>query len=544
MKVVRAAKRDSGDMLNVFNELGTALNSPIYQFLGTPFDNYATIILTDFREIEDILTRRTKEFDRFDNTKEMTNPLLREATINMESHDRFKAQRKLWAGVMIPEFVNKVATLHIHTTCLDLIQLWNRKAELAKERPFSAGDDIRFEGFDSIWGFTFGTDLGSTKAQLKSQLALDEDSVQVPDTSEEAVEFPKGDPPLLYTLIRRIIDRFEDLAKSLVPKVKLWLMFKSPSWRRDIRAKDDEIANLVANSRAAFADKPLADEAQATSAMDQVLRRLHNSKVESLTAHAADPDSHLKDELFLFLIAGFETTATALSWAVKYLSAHQDSQKKLREALRATFGNNKTPSAQDIIKADIPYLDAYMAEVLRCSLVVGAVLRRCKTDTSILGFPIKKDALLLLMLNAETYMLQHDIEVAEEKRSETSKQYAGVRGQNYRWAMDERRAFKPERWLHSNAANANGIDEEVPVYDEHAGPTMPFALGPRGCFGKRLAMAKLKIDLTLLVLAFEFLEVKGKGKTEKGKEYNLGSWEAAEKVARQPKYTHVRLRAL
>jgi len=48
------------------------------------------------------------------------------------------------------------------------------------------------------------------------------------------------------------------------------------------------------------------------------------------------------------------------------------------------------------------------------------------------------------------------------------------------WAAGTGRQFDPERWLRPNGS-----------FDANAGPSLPFSLGQRGCFGKSLAVSSL-----------------------------------------------------
>jgi hypothetical protein len=48
------------------------------------------------------------------------------------------------------------------------------------------------------------------------------------------------------------------------------------------------------------------------------------------------------------------------------------------------------------------------------------------------------------------------------------------------WAAGTGRLFDPERWLRSDG-----------TFDPNAGPSLPFSLGQRGCFGKSLAVSSL-----------------------------------------------------
>lgn len=46
------------------------------------------------------------------------------------------------------------------------------------------------------------------------------------------------------------------------------------------------------------------------------------------------------------------------------------------------------------------------------------------------------------------------------------------------WAAGTGRSFDPERWLRPDGS-----------FDPNAGPSLPFSLGQRGCFGKSLAVS-------------------------------------------------------
>jgi cytochrome P450 len=88
------------------------------------------------------------------------------------------------------------------------------------------------------------------------------------------------------------------------------------------------------------------------------------------------------------------------------------------------------------------------------------------------------------------------------------------------WRDSDIDQFLPERWLKPDGS-----------FDPMAGPQLAFGLGPRGCFGKRLALQQLKIEVALLVWSFKFLEVPEE----------LGGWDAVQKFAREPVKCWVRL---
>ena len=72
-------------------------------------------------------------------------------------------------------------------------------------------------------------------------------------------------------------------------------------------------------------------------------------------------DRELRDELMTLLVAGHETTATALSWAIELLSRHPEELARLED---------------DVAAGDGAYLDAVIKETLRLRPVIALVLRR------------------------------------------------------------------------------------------------------------------------------------------------------------------------
>jgi cytochrome P450 len=72
-------------------------------------------------------------------------------------------------------------------------------------------------------------------------------------------------------------------------------------------------------------------------------------------------DRELRDELMTLLVAGHETTATALSWAVELLARHPEALDRL---------------ASDVEGGDGSYLDAVIKETLRLRPVIALVLRK------------------------------------------------------------------------------------------------------------------------------------------------------------------------
>ena len=84
------------------------------------------------------------------------------------------------------------------------------------------------------------------------------------------------------------------------------------------------------------------------------------------------------------------------------------------------------------------------------------------------------------------------------------------------WDQIDVREFKPERWI------VQEDDDEV--FDPLAGPLIVFGLGPRACFGRKLAYLELRQAIVLLLWNFEFQRVPAR----------LNSYTRVTKVTDQP----------
>ncbi|MFB8275275.1 cytochrome P450 [Nocardia colli] len=87
-------------------------------------------------------------------------------------------------------------------------------------------------------------------------------------------------------------------------------------------------------------------------------------------------DAELRDQLVTLLLAGHETTASALSWALHELAAAPDVQDRARQAAR---------------DGDDKYLEAVVKEALRHRMVIGRVQRQLTRDMTIGGVPLPRD---------------------------------------------------------------------------------------------------------------------------------------------------------
>jgi len=147
----------------------------------------------------------------------------------------------------------------------------------------------------------------------------------------------------------RILAAVSLLGPSIAPRL--------PAWRRIMGAVDELVFNEIAAHRA---DPDLESR-------DDILSLLLQARHEDGSSMS---DGELRDELMTLLIAGHETTATSLSWAIERLLRHPDLFARLHEEVAA--------GGEDL-------LDATIKETLRLRPVLPLVVRMLKEPMEIGG---------------------------------------------------------------------------------------------------------------------------------------------------------------
>jgi cytochrome P450 len=124
---------------------------------------------------------------------------------------------------------------------------------------------------------------------------------------------------------------------------------------------------LIAARRAAGAAAPAATSADGTSADGTGGQRPSHDLLGILLAARDEggvplTDTEIQDELITFLLAGHETSANTLCWALALLSAYPAARCRLTGELDTVLGD-RDPEADDA--AQLPWTRAVVAEALR-----------------------------------------------------------------------------------------------------------------------------------------------------------------------------------
>ncbi|KAI1205728.1 cytochrome P450 [Annulohypoxylon truncatum] len=191
--------------------------------------------------------------------------------------------------------------------------------------------------------------------------------------------------------------------------------------------------------------------------MTRILEQRDPEKVSDLqlAAHASD-----------FVVAGSETTATALSCILYYLFKNPAIKETLQKEVRSSF--QSYDRINSVSTTPLKYLKAVILEGLRIYPPLPFALPRV--------VPAGGDTVDGHFLPAGTIVSTNPVA-------------ASLGSQYFSDPMD----FKPERWL----------AEKDEVQGDILAATQPFSLGPRSCLGRNLAWLELRTVLAKLLWTYD-----------------------------------------
>jgi cytochrome P450 family 135 len=246
--------------------------------------------------------------------------------------------------------------------------------------------------------------------------------------------FGVSEGPSLESLrreLRRLLDTSVDPFKSaMLIALGPERVQRVPAFRREVERLNHVVYREIAQRRA------VSNLEQREDIMSLLLQATHEDG-------SPMSDEELRDELVTLLVAGHETTANALSWAVERLCRHPAKLDRLVEEVHA---------------GESTYLQAVVQETLRLRPVISIVLRRLVEPMEIGGRLLPAGvsivpAIHLVHRRADIYPSPHE--------------------------------FLPERFLESPPGTYTWL---------------PFGGGVRRCLGAAFAQFEMEVVLRELVL--------------------------------------------
>jgi cytochrome P450 len=151
-------------------------------------------------------------------------------------------------------------------------------------------------------------------------------------------------------------------------------------FRRAMRTLDGVVFDVIARRR----ESP---ESDAGDLLSMLLAARDEANGSGLS------DRELRDQVFTFLVAGYETTAVALSWTVALLDRHPEADRQLRDEVSAVLGG-RTPTIEDLPRLD--YTRRVVEEALRLYPPVYGLVRDAREVDVIGGFRIPARSMIVL----------------------------------------------------------------------------------------------------------------------------------------------------
>ncbi|KAJ7137572.1 cytochrome P450 [Mycena crocata] len=193
-------------------------------------------------------------------------------------------------------------------------------------------------------------------------------------------------------------------------------------------------------------------------------------------------DEEVLAQVPTFLVAGHETTSTAVTWALFALTQDLDAQTRLREELFTLSTDNPTMDELD----SLPYLECVVREVLRLYAPVPVTSRMATRD----------DILPLATPVTDANGTVHE-SIRVRKGDNIRIPIHALNCDEEIWGPDAKQ-FVPARW---SADADKPISSAIPGVWGHM---MTFLGGPRSCIGFRFSLVETKALLFTLVRGFEF----------------------------------------
>ncbi len=258
--------------------------------------------------------------------------------------------------------------------------------------------------------------------------------------------------------VHKAIDRFIDESA----RVSLMDIIGIPTW--------------VPRPSRLFGGNPVADMKRVADAAIKQRRTVGAKDVPDLLdllLQGMDPETRrqmnsaeLRDNILTFIVAGHETTALTLAWALYLCAFDQDVQEKLHTEVRAVLGG-RIAGPEDIGR--LPYTEQVIKETLRLYPPASFISRTAQAPDELCGREIRKKDTVMLPI----YALHRNEQL---------------------WPEPD--AFKPERF-------AKGAKHDRFAW-------LPFGDGPRVCIGAHFAMVEAQIIVASLISRYRFTPIAGK----------------------------------
>uniref|UniRef100_A0A1I8PQM7 Cytochrome P450 n=1 Tax=Stomoxys calcitrans TaxID=35570 RepID=A0A1I8PQM7_STOCA len=171
-------------------------------------------------------------------------------------------------------------------------------------------------------------------------------------------------------------------------------------------------------------------------------------------------------QLFMFFLAGHESAAAAVGFALYELARHPEIQDRLREEIQTVLQENNNELTHEV-SMKMPYLDQVISETMRRYPILPFLERTSQEDYKIENTKITLDKGSSVLI--PVCSIHYDPEVYESPNE-----------------------FRPEHF------------DPAEVAKRHPMSFLGFGAGPRNCIGMRMGQSQMSIALIVLLSNFKF----------------------------------------
>ena len=258
------------------------------------------------------------------------------------------------------------------------------------------------------------------------------------------------------------LDRLNDIISVIQFTIAKEIRQSMFAWWRKLTGEERR-AKALRKEAVEIIENLIENRRQSGKRYDDMLDMLLHSKYEGTDEGMTN--TQIVDEVMIIFVAGFETTANALSWSFYTLSQNLQCQDTLRKEIREL--DKDQLEFMDIPK--LPYAKQVMAETMRLYPPAWLTSRVALADDEIDGLKIDKGDLVGLFI----YGCHHNKD-------------------NWKEVGD----FNPERFSSEHK-------KDIVPYSY-----FPFSGGPRLCIGVQFAETEMQIVLHHLYKHFKFELIK------------------------------------
>lgn len=232
---------------------------------------------------------------------------------------------------------------------------------------------------------------------------------------------------------------------------------------------NDYVNKVIENRRVARNNQTIVDHS--------AIKKHRPAFLDLLLTESEKPETPLTnieiiDEVQNLMAAGYDTTASTISWVLYVLGRNLDIQEEVFSEIQSIFNNStKKNTTQDLNQLDL--LDRVIKETLRLYPPVPFFARTLSDDVQL----------------DHDYLLPKGTSIAVETT---------LLHRDPRYFPDPER-FDPDRFLPDN------------VHGRHPLAYIPFSAGARNCIGQKFGVYMMKSVLVALIKNFQF---KGVGNEE------------------------------